>query len=156
MDNTYFKKIAFLLSLLLAITVFFVSCSDGGEGELTDNPQSSENATEGIGSEAETEPPAPEFYDIVSGGVCSYKIVYPADMPADSAAVKAAMNIRKSLERFTTSLPISATIGSGRARAITAKPSRSSLVTRHIPRPPRSRPILPTAITSSVRSATRS
>lgn len=103
--NTYFKKIAFLLSLLLAITALFSACTDSGDGEPTDPPQSSEYVTEAETEPSETEPSAPEFYDIVSGGVCAYKIVYPADMPSDSAAVKAAMNIRKSLERFTTSSP---------------------------------------------------
>ncbi len=101
MNNTI-RKLLVLLAGVLIISSAFFACAEEIPAETT---SVSDSAEQGLTEPSETEPPAPEFYDIVTGGICSYKIVYPADLPTDGAVVKAALNIRKSLERFTSSSP---------------------------------------------------
>ena len=101
MNNTIKKLLALLAGVLILSSALF-ACAEDIPADTTSLTETTEQIiTEAI----ETEPPAPEFYDIVTGGICSYKIVYPANLPTDGAVVKAALNIRKSFERFTASLP---------------------------------------------------
>ena len=100
--NTTIKKLLVLLAGILILSSALFACAE----DIPADTSSFTETTEQIITEAlETEPPVPEFYDIVTSGICSYKIVYPANLPTDGAVVKAALNIRKSFERFTSSLP---------------------------------------------------
>ncbi len=98
--NKTIRKLLILLSVICILSLLAYGCAEDLPAETTASP----DTTEQIVTEApETEAPAPKLYDFVIGGNALFKIVYPADLPADSAEVKAALNIRKGLERFMTS-----------------------------------------------------
>lgn len=91
------SKLLVLLSIICILSLLALGCIESIPEETL--PETTlQTVTEAV----ETESAEPEFYDIISGGVCSYKIVYPANLPTDDAQVKTAINIRKSIERFTT------------------------------------------------------
>ena len=91
------SKLLVLLSIICILSLLALGCIESIPEETL--PETTlQTVTEAV----ETESAEPEFYDIISGGVCSYKIVYPANLPTDDAQVKTALNIRKSIERFTT------------------------------------------------------
>ncbi len=96
------RKLLILLSVICILSAFLCACAGGVSDETT----AFTGTTEQVVTEApETEPAGPEFYDFVTSGVSNFRIVYPANLVADSAELKAALNIRKSLERFTTVQP---------------------------------------------------
>ena len=71
MNNTIRKLLALLAGVLILSCVLF-ACAEDIPADTTSLTETTEQIiTEAI----ETEPPAPEFYDIVTGGICSYKIV---------------------------------------------------------------------------------
>lgn len=88
------RLLSILLAILCLLSVIFAGCSEDIPEETTEIPV--ETPAEVI----ETEPISPEYYDLVTGGLSLYKIVYPANLDTDSAEVKAALDIRKSLDRF--------------------------------------------------------
>ena len=81
------------------LSAILCGCNENVPAETTASLETTVSAT----AEAiETEPAAPKLYDFVSNGICNFKIVYPAGLASDSAEVKAALSIRKSLERFSS------------------------------------------------------
>lgn len=98
--NNSKRSFLLLLAGILILSTLFCACSEDIPADTTALPE----ATEQIVTETpETEPPAPEFCNLVTGSICSYKIVYPANLPTDSAIVKAAFNIRNNIDRYTSS-----------------------------------------------------
>ena len=97
--KTNTKRILTLISLLLLICTILVGCTEDVQSEETTSALTEIVTTEAL----ETEAPAPQFYDIVKDGVCLFKLVYPADLPSDAAESKAALSIRKALDKYTTS-----------------------------------------------------
>lgn len=95
-------KILSLIFAILMLAAIFCGCVEDIPSDTTASAQTDVTTAEVI----ETEPPAPEFYDIVKNGVCLYKLVYPADLASDSAEVKTAINIRKALEKFASSVEL--------------------------------------------------
>ena len=90
------KRLLLLISIIFIFSAIFFGCAE----EIPSETTVSSEATLLPDTEAVETEPAAAFYEIVTNGVCNFKIVYPASLAADSAEVKAALNIRKSLDRF--------------------------------------------------------
>ena len=86
-----FKILALIMALLIALAVFFVSCTPAGGGEPS--------GTQAVGdsSTADTDPieEAAAEFTLVSGGTANFSIVRPANLSTEEMQVKVAIEIRK-------------------------------------------------------------
>lgn len=97
MKNT-FKKLQFIALIFFIISIILCSCENGIPESTEPALTTAEQVTEAIEETAAS----PQAYELIRGGECLYKIVYPSDLPTDSAEVKAALSIRKAIEKFST------------------------------------------------------